>query len=159
VWGLRVGFITYGCPTNGDSLPVYDALEKKTAGSIRGSISNASHLGQTIVLKSMQGDKFTTEKEEKFKILQDRARCVKKVLSDSKYKEAWDVYPFNSGYFMCLKLKTVNAETLRLHLLDKYGVGLISMGDKDLRIAFSCLEESDIPELFDIILRGVEDLS
>ncbi len=159
VWGLRVGFITYGCPTNGDSLPVYDALEKKTAGSIRGSISNASHLSQTIVLKSMQGDNFTTEKEEKFKILQDRARCVKKVLSNSKYKEAWDVYPFNSGYFMCLKLKTVNAETLRLHLLDKYGVGLISMGDKDLRIAFSCLEESDIPELFDIILRGVKDLS
>ncbi len=159
VWGLRVGFITYGCPINGDPLPVYDALEKKTAGSIRGSISNASHLGQTIVLKSMQGDRFMAEKEEKFKILQSRARCVKKVLSDSKYKEAWDVYPFNSGYFMCLKLKTVNAETLRLHLLEKYGVGLISIGDKDLRIAFSCLEESDIPELFDIILKGVEDLS
>jgi aspartate/methionine/tyrosine aminotransferase len=159
VWGLRVGFITYGCPINGDPLPVYDALEKKTAGSIRGSISNASHLGQTIVLKSMQGDRFIAEKEEKFKILQSRARCVKKVLSDSKYKEAWDVYPFNSGYFMCLKLKTVNAETLRLHLLEKYGVGLISIGDKDLRIAFSCLEESDIPELFDIILKGVEDLS
>ncbi len=60
---------------------------------------------------------------------------------------------------MCLRLKTVNAETLRLHLLEKYGVGLISIGDKDLRIAFSCLEESDIPELFDIILKGVEDLS
>jgi hypothetical protein len=28
-----------------------------------------------------------------------------------------------------------------------------------LRIAFSCLEESDIPELFDIVLKGVEDLS
>ena len=65
VWGLRVGFITYGCSINGDPLPVYDALEKKTAGSIRGSISNASHLGQTIVLKSMQGDNFTAEKEEK----------------------------------------------------------------------------------------------
>jgi aspartate/methionine/tyrosine aminotransferase len=158
VWGLRVGFITYGCPIKGDPMPVYDALEKKTAGSIRGSISNASHLGQTIVLKSMQGDRFTAEKEEKFKILQNRARCVKKVLSDSKYKDAWDVYPFNSGYFMCIRLKTVNAETLRLHLLEKYGVGLISIGDKDLRIAFSCLEENDIPELFNIVLKGVEDL-
>ncbi|MFO7554034.1 MAG: aminotransferase class I/II-fold pyridoxal phosphate-dependent enzyme [Desulfobacterales bacterium] len=159
VWGLRVGFITYGCPANGDPLPVYDALEKKTAGCIRGSISNASHLGQTIVLKSMRGDRFMAEKEEKFKILQSRACCIKNVLSDSKYKEAWDVYPFNSGYFMCLRLKTVNAETLRLHLLEKYGVGLISIGDSDLRIAFSCLEESDIPELFDIILKGVKDLS
>jgi aspartate/methionine/tyrosine aminotransferase len=158
VWGLRVGFITYGCPINGDPLKVYDALEKKTAGSIRGSISNASHLGQTIVLRSIQGDSFTAEKEEKFEILQSRARCVKKVVSDSKYKEAWDAYPFNSGYFMCLRLKTVNAETLRLHLLEKYGVGLISIGDKDLRIAFSCLEETDIPVLFDIVLQGVKDL-
>ena len=45
-----------------------------------------------------------------------------------------------------------------LHLLDKYGVGLISIGDRNLRIAFSCLEQEDIPELFDIILQGVEDL-
>jgi aspartate/methionine/tyrosine aminotransferase len=158
VWGLRVGFITYGCSIKGDPIPVYDALEKKTAGSIRGSISNASHLSQSIVLKSMQGDNFTAEKEEKFEILQNRARCVKKVLSDSKYKKAWDVYPFNSGYFMCIRLKTVNAEILRLHLLEKYGVGLISIGDKDLRIAFSCLEEGEIPELFNIILQGIQDI-
>jgi len=158
VWGLRVGFITYGCSIKGDPMPVYDALEKKTAGSIRGSISNASHLGQTIVLKSMQGDNFIAEKEEKFEILQNRARCVKKVLADLKYKKAWDVYPFNSGYFMCIRLKTVNAEILRLHLLEKYGVGLISIGDKDLRIAFSCLEESEIPELFNIILQGIQDI-
>ena len=157
-WGLRVGFITYGCRMNGDPLPVYDALERKTAGCIRGSISNASHLGQTIVLKSIQGEHFTAEKEEKFELLRNRARCVIKVLSDSKYKEAWDAYPFNSGYFMCIRLKTVNAETLRLHLLEKYGVGLISIGDKDLRIAFSCLEESEIPELFNIILKGIQNI-
>jgi aspartate/methionine/tyrosine aminotransferase len=158
VWGLRIGFITYGCRITGDPAPVYDALEKKTAGCIRGSISNASHLGQTIVLKSMQGDHFNDEKKEKFAILQNRARCMKKVLSDPEYTKAWDVYPFNSGYFMCIRLKTVNAESLRCHLLEKYGVGLISIGDKDLRIAFSCLEENEIPDLFNIILQGVKDL-
>jgi hypothetical protein len=52
----------------------------------------------------------------------------------------------------------VNAEDLRVHLLDKYGVGLISMGKENLRIAFSCLEESEIPELFDIILQGAKEL-
>lgn len=158
VWGLRIGFITYGCRISGDPEPVYDALEKKTAGCIRGSISNASHLAQTIVLKSMLGDHFKAEKQEKFAILQNRARCVKNVLSNSEYTKAWTVYPFNSGYFMCIRLKTVNAELLRCHLLEKYGVGLISIGDKDLRIAFSCLEESEIPELFNIILQGVKDL-
>jgi aspartate/methionine/tyrosine aminotransferase len=158
VWGLRVGFITYGCKIEGDPMAVYDALERKTAGSIRGSISNASHLGQTIVLRSMQSENYIEEKEEKFKVLKNRARRIKEVLSDTRYQEAWDVYPFNSGYFMCIRLKSVDAETLRLHLLEKYGVGLISMGKSDLRIAFSCLDESDIPELFNIIFQGVEDL-
>ncbi len=158
VWGLRVGFITYGCKIEGDPMAVYDALERKTAGSIRGSISNASHLGQTIVLRSMQSENYIEEKQEKFKVLKNRAGRIKEVLSDTRYKEAWDVYPFNSGYFMCIRLKSVDAETLRLHLLEKYGVGLISMGKRDLRIAFSCLDESDIPELFNIIFQGVEDL-
>jgi len=139
-------------------MAVYDALERKTAGCIRGSISNASHLGQTIVLKSMQDDNYMAEKEEKFKVLKNRVRRLKEILADSRYKEAWDVYPFNSGYFMCIRLKSVDAETLRLHLLEQYGVGLISMGESDMRIAFSCLEESDILELFNIILQGVEDL-
>ena len=158
VWGLRIGFMTYGIKIDGDPLPVYDALEKKTAGSIRGSISNASHLGQSIILKSMQAPSYEAEKKEKFEILKSRARRVKAVLSSPKYKDAWDVYPFNSGYFMCIRLKSVDAETLRLHLLDKYGVGLISIGASNLRIAFSCLEENEVPELFDTILQGVEDL-
>jgi aspartate/methionine/tyrosine aminotransferase len=106
----------------------------------------------------MQGDNYEAEKEEKFKILKNRAQRVKAVLADPKYKNGWDVYPFNSGYFMCIRLKSVEAEPLRLHLLEKYGVGLISMGKTDLRIAFSCLEENEIPELFNIILEGIEDL-
>ncbi len=158
VWGLRVGFITYGLEAKTDTAAVYDALEKKTAGCIRGNISNASHLGQSIVLKSMQNEHFAAEKQEKFHILEKRAHTVKTVLADTKYQDAWDVYPFNSGYFMCIRLKSVNAEKLRVHLLENYGVGLISIGDENLRIAFSCLEENDIQELFDIVLQGVKDL-
>ena len=158
VWGLRVGFITYGLEAKTDSSASYGALEKKTAGCVRGNISNASHLGQSIVLKSMQNEHFTTEKQSKFNILKKRANTVRAVLSDTKYQDAWDVYPFKSGYFMCIRLKTVNAENLRVHLLEKYGVGLIAIGEDNLRVAFSCLEESDIQELFDTVLRGVHDL-
>ena len=158
VWGLRVGFITYGGFFKGDSKKLYDALVKKTAGAVRGSISNASHLSQEIVLKSMQSDSYPAEKHEKFLIMKDRAQEVKRVLADLKYQEAWDAYPFNSGYFMCLNLKTVEAEPLRVHLLEKYGVGLISLGKTDLRVAFSCLEKEDIQELFDTVLQGVKDL-
>jgi hypothetical protein len=59
---------------------------------------------------------------------------------------------------MCLRLKKVNAEELRLHLLDQYGVGVISLGKTDIRIAFSCVEVENIQELFDIIFQGIKDL-
>jgi aspartate/methionine/tyrosine aminotransferase len=158
-WGLRVGFISYGVRTGEDPAAVYAALEKKTAGCVRGTISNASHLSQSIALKSMLSDNFEAEKAEKFEVLKKRAMRVKQVLADPKYKEVWDVYPFNSGYFMCLRLRSVNAEDLRRHILDKYGVGLISIGDQNLRIAFSCVEEEDIPEIFEIIYQGAMELS
>lgn len=159
VWGLRVGFVTYGCPMETETAAVYEALEKKTGGCIRGSISNSSHLSQTIVLKSLQDPRYHQEKKEKFEILKRRAEKIDAVLKDARYAPAWDVYPFNSGYFMCLRLKTVNAEILRRHLLDRYGVGLISIGDRNLRVAFSCLEEEEIPGVFEVIYQGVMDLT
>jgi aspartate/methionine/tyrosine aminotransferase len=159
VWGLRVGFVTYGAAIRGDSRPVYEALEKKTAGAVRGSISNASHLSQSLVLSSLHDSRNALEKDEKFHILKQRANTVKAVLQDPKYRDAWDVYPFNSGYFMCLRLKTVDAEKLRVHLLNRYGVGLISIGARNLRVAFSCLEENDVRTLFDLVWQGVKDLT
>jgi aspartate/methionine/tyrosine aminotransferase len=158
IWGLRMGFITYGVAGQGDLGPMYDALEKKSAGCIRGNISNASHLSQTILLNSMQDGKNPGERQEKFLILKQRAVKVKQVLADPRYQTAWDVYPFNSGYFMCLRLKTVDAEKLRVHLLDRYGVGLIAPGGQALRVAFSCIDENQIQELFDTVLKGVRDL-
>ncbi len=158
VWGLRVGFITYGASMAGEARPVYEALEKKTAGAVRGSISNASHLSQEIVLKSLKGDSYLAEKEDKFRIMKERAQEVMNVLSNPKYRDVWEPYPFNSGYFMCLRLKTVEAEPLRVHLLDTYGIGLISLGKTDLRVAFSCLEKEDTRELFDTLFQAVKDL-
>ena len=158
VWGLRVGFITYGTFLKGNPEDAYEALEKKTAGAVRGTISNSPHLSQSIVLGSLSSDNYEIEKEEKFRIMSNRATRLKEVLASNKYSEAWDVYPFNSGYFMCMGLKTVDAEELRLHLLDSYGVGVISLGKTDIRVAFSCVEEENIAELFDLIFQGIKDL-
>jgi aspartate/methionine/tyrosine aminotransferase len=159
IWGLRVGFITYGAVAGGDARRVYDALERKTAGDVRGSISNASHLSQEILLRSLQSPSYAAEKAEKYAVMKARADEIHRVLADPKYAPAFTAYPFNSGYFMCLRLKTVEAEPLRVHLLDKYGVGLISLGKNDLRVAFSCLEKDDVQELFDTVLQGVNDLA
>ncbi|RTZ94878.1 MAG: hypothetical protein DSY90_15155, partial [Deltaproteobacteria bacterium] len=125
---------------------------------IRGTISNASHVGQTIVYKSMTDRRYADEKKEKFDIMKRRAQRVKAVLTDPRYQARFSAYPFNSGYFMCIRLKTVDAEALRRHLLDKYGVGLISLGKTDIRVAFSCLEEDEVEVLFDTILKGIKEL-
>ena len=158
VWGLRVGFITYGTVIKGDNARFYEALERKTAGNIRGTVSNASHLGQSIVLKALKSPETYKEREEKVSILRQRALRVKETLKNPKYSDAWEPYPFNSGYFMCIRLKTVNAEALRLHLLEKYRVGLISIGDSDLRVAFSSVDEENVEALFDFVYQGVKDL-
>ena len=158
VWGFRTGFLTFGAKAK-DPAALYAALEKKAMGAIRGNISNSPHPSQTIVLKALESPEFARERREKYEIMKARANRVKAVLGDRKYDAAWTYYPFNSGYFMCLKLKSVGAEKLRVHLLDKYGVGTIAAGEKDLRVAFSCIETEDVQELFDIIHRGVCDLS
>jgi len=158
VWGLRVGFITYGARAEANPSALYEALEKKTAGAVRGSISNASRLSQSVLLNAVDSDKYEQEKAEKVRIMKERAVEVKRVLAEPRYQTAWEPYPFNSGYFMCLRLKTVDAEALRVHLLEKYGVGLISLGKTDLRVAFSCLEKEDVQELFDTVLQGVKNL-
>ncbi len=158
VWGLRVGFVTYSAFVDGEAGPFYEALERKTAGAVRGSISNASRLSQALLLGALGSDGYAAEKADKVRIMRSRAEEVQRVLQDPRYQDAWEPYPFNSGYFMCLRLKTVDAEALRVHLLDRYGVGLISLGKHDLRVAFSCIEKEDVRELFDIVLQGVKDL-
>lgn len=154
VWGFRVGFITYA----GSSDAMLNALEQKTVGIIRATISSGAHPSQTFVLHALNSPEFAAQKQEKFEIMKGRANRVKELLDSGSMSDAWDYYPFNSGYFMCLKLKTVDAETLRVHLLDNYGVGTIALGETDLRVAFSCIEESGIDELFQLIYKGVKDL-
>lgn len=154
VWGFRVGFITYA----GENKDVLSALEQKTLGIIRATISSGSHPSQTFVLDALKSPEFETQKHEKFNIMKGRANKVKSLLDSGKYGEVWEYYPFNSGYFMCLKLNDVSAEELRTHLIHEYGVGTIALGEHDLRIAFSCIEEEHLEDLFDLVYKGIQDL-
>lgn len=157
VWGFRTGFVTFASGKT-DQGNLLLALEKKTMGIIRATISNCPHPSQTFVIEALRSDAFIGQKQEKFATMKGRALRVKEVLDTGAYVDAFSYYPFNSGYFMCLKLKTVDAEKLRLHLLDNYGVGAISIGSTDLRVAFSCIAEEDIPELFSLIYQAVKDI-
>ncbi|HAT11963.1 MAG TPA: hypothetical protein DCS97_15590 [Planctomycetes bacterium] len=153
VWGLRVGFVTYGV-ANGTKA-AYDALEQKTGGIVRAYISNVSMPGQSIVLKALQDPGFRAQQAEKVALLKSRAAVTAVHCRKPEYADAWDVYPFNSGYFMCLRVKGVTAEAVRQELLAKHGVGTIALGQTELRVAFSCLTEAQIPEVFARIASAV----
>ncbi|MCD9026447.1 aminotransferase class I/II-fold pyridoxal phosphate-dependent enzyme [Cohnella silvisoli] len=154
VWGFRVGFITFG----GLAEASLSALEQKTLGIIRATISSGPHPSQTFILRALKSPKFHDQKEQKFHIMKGRANKVKQLLDSGKYGEEWTYYPFNSGYFMCLKLLYVEAEAVRQRLLNAYGVGTIALGSTDLRVAFSCIEESNLEDLFDRIHQAVLDV-
>jgi aspartate/methionine/tyrosine aminotransferase len=154
VWGFRVGFITYAS----ENTDVLAALEQKTLGIIRATISSGPHPSQTFVLEALKAPEFAAQKEEKFQIMKGRANRVKALLDNDEYNAVWEYYPFNSGYFMCLKLKTVKAEALRIHLIQEYGVGTIALGEHDLRIAFSCIDEEYLEDLYQLIYKGIQDL-
>lgn len=154
VWGFRVGFITFAS----EHPEVLSALESKTMGIIRGTISNVAAPSQTFVTEALKSPDFWPQRQEKVEIIKSRALKVKEILKTERYQEVWKEYPFNSGYFMCLALKHVEAEVLRIHLLEKYGVGVIALGQSDIRIAFSCVEEDQLEELFELIYQGAKDL-
>jgi aspartate/methionine/tyrosine aminotransferase len=158
VWGLRCGFLTFGAPPVEQPEPVLAALERKTMGAIRGGISSSPALSQSLVLEALRSPSFEQERRAKLEILRSRARRVGEVARRPEYAESWDVYPFNSGYFMCIRVKGVDAEALRLRLLEREGVGVISIGPSDVRIAFSSVEERDIATLFECIDRTIRDM-
>jgi len=156
-WGFRVGFITFACAGRNPET-IYGALENKVAGAIRSTISNCSMPSQSVLLEALRDASLAAQKLEKYRILKERADRVKAALAHEKYRSVWEPYPFNSGYFMCLRLKGVQAERLRLHLLQKYAVGVIALGEEDIRIAFSCLELGEIEELFEVLYIACEEL-
>jgi aspartate/methionine/tyrosine aminotransferase len=160
VWGLRIGFLTFSVGGAGENSPLYAALETKASGVIRSTISNACALSQKIVSNALNNPEFYAQRAAKVDLMGRRAGKVREVLdSHAEYAQHFVAYPFNSGYFMCLKLKTVNSEVLRKQLLTQYGVGTISITATNLRIAFSCLEEGEIEELFALIYKACCDLT
>ena len=155
-WGFRIGFMTLGHPTL--DAEGFACLEKKVAGAIRGSVSNCSTPAQHIALRELNSDLVQEDCRANHAILKGRAQKVKAVLADGRYRDEFIPYPFNAGYFMLIRLVNIDAERLRVHLLERYGVGTVSTSKVDLRVAFSCVEEKDIPEIFGLIYRGCKDL-
>jgi aspartate/methionine/tyrosine aminotransferase len=157
-WGLRCGFVTFGLGTDKNDKAVLDVLDAKARASIRSAISNSPMISQSLVEKALGSSAITDERAQKLEILRERADAVHKVASEARFSSSWDVYPFNSGYFMLIKVKGVEANKLREHLLDKHGAGLICTSPTDLRVAFSCLDVTQVTPLFETIHTAIQEL-
>ena len=157
VWGFRIGFVTFGIKKNSEEL--YRALESKLAGAIRGTISNASHIGQSLLLAAYDSESYETDKKDKFTTLKKRYTTVCEILKKHpEYDEIFKPLPFNSGYFMCIRInKDIDAEQLRQHLINKYGTGVIALGDL-LRIAFSSTPTHLLDTLFNNIYKAGKEI-
>ena len=164
VWGLRVGFISFaiGCePGVGAEAraALYKALEQKAAGIIRSTVSNCSALSQYIAAQALTSPGFYDQRAAKSALMQKRCEAVRMTLAaHPEYDEFFTAHPFNSGYFMCVRVHKCSSEALRRLLLEKYQAGGIAVGERDFRIAFSCLELEQIPELFQAIYSACKEL-
>lgn len=156
VWGFRVGFITYGIK-NGTA-ELYEALENKTGGAIRGNISNISQLSQSLLHKVYSSPSYEVSKQERFAILKSRYQILRNELNKPGYADYFTALPFNSGYFMCIEPKKgLVAEEIRKHLLEKYSTGVIVLGTV-IRLAFSAVPQDKIPALVENIYNACIDL-
>jgi aspartate/methionine/tyrosine aminotransferase len=155
VWGFRVGFMTYGI--KGGDAELYTALEAKTAGAVRGNISNAANISQSLLLKAFEDEAYQAQKAEKFDIMNKRYHAVKEAVKEEKYAEYFTALPYNSGYFMCVQLADgLDGEQIRKILIDNYSIGLINLNNV-LRVAFSAVAAADVKELFEGIYNACKD--
>ncbi len=152
VWGFRIGFLTYGSKVL--KAEHYDALNKKTLGIIRSTVSNCDRPGQSLVLKAMRdGKSYQADKSSAFAEMEKRYRTIAKVLKKYEGNQLLKPYPFNSGYFMAFNCKG-SSEVLRKHLLDTYQVGCINIADTTLRLAYCSVECDKIEELVDLVYQA-----
>ena len=154
-WGFRIGFLTFASKDLGSNS--LTALTTKTGGAIRASISNSNKMAQSLVLKSFASSSYQSEKDEGFKILKERYLKVRDLVKSFDSDSPLKALPFNSGYFMTF-LYSGNSEKLRVHLLDEYGIGTISIQGKYLRIAYSSVELENLDELYTLIDKAAKEI-
>ena len=156
VWGLRVGFIAFAF--KGAKPEQLKALEAKAAANVRSCVSNITSIGQNMALAALADKGYAKQKREKYNVLKKRYVAIRKLLAKHpEYENAFEVMPFNSGYFMCVKPKGVEAEAVRKQLIAKYSTGAIVLSGL-IRLAFSTTPSAKLPKLFANVAAAINDL-
>ena len=156
VWGLRVGFITFAFKGAGEEQ--LKALEAKAAGNVRSGVSNINSVGQHLALAAFADPGYAQQKRDKYAVLMKRYHEIRAILkAHPEYADFFEVMPFNSGYFMCVKPKGVDAESVRRRLIEKYSTGTIVLSGL-IRLAFSTIPTAKLATLFKNVADAIADL-
>ena len=156
VWGLRVGFISFAF--KGATDEQLKALEAKAAGNVRSAISNVSSIGQHLAIAAYSDARYDEQKKLKYNVLRARYDEIRRILSaHPEYDKLFEVMPFNSGYFMCVKPRGVEAEKVRQRLIANYSTGTIVLSGL-IRLAFSTIPKAKLAQLFANVASAIADL-
>lgn len=156
VWGFRTGFVTYAM--KGMTPETAKILEDKTAGGIRSSISSSPHISQSLLLEAYKDPHYYEDKKKKYALLKSRYATVRAVLqkNGARYEKYFRPLPFNSGYFMCVRLADgLDGESVRRTLIEDFNTGVIFIRGV-IRLAYSAVANEKIESMFDRLYLACE---
>ena len=140
-FGGRVGFLSFGIAKEAS-----DLLVDKCMGLIRSGIGSPVGLSQYLMEIELADARHEAEFEAMRKVLARRYEVLREALA--RPSRNWKVFPFNAGCFCLLELREgLDAETVRHQLIAEESVGVVSQGDRYIRLAFCSMKEESIAPL------------
>jgi aspartate/methionine/tyrosine aminotransferase len=157
-FGGRVGFLTFDVEPGSAAAR---SLENKVGMLVRSGVSSPVAASQTVLLQGLRHEGVAREIEAVRLLLAGRYRALKGALARVD-PGLLTVLPFNSGCFALVEIPAalgIDSETVRRHLLERHGTGLISLAPRYLRIAHCSVDEGALPELARRLEQGVAELA
>lgn len=155
-FGGRIGFLTFGVEPESE---VAHALESKLSMLIRSSVGWPVSASQVVLLQALRRPGIEAEIETVRQLLEGRYRALRDALAQADPRRL-TVLPFNSGCFALVEIpEGLTSSQARRHLLDRHGVGLISLEPRYLRIAHCSVDAAALPEMVERMERGIAELS
>ena len=155
-WGFRVGFLTMA--GRGLSREHFTALETKLLGAVRSGVSSCSRPAQSLLIRALEDPERGGDKARGEALLAARYRKIREILDSPARRSRLIPLPFNSGYFLTFRLEAGGAESLRRILLEEYGVGIIALDDRTVRVTYSSVDLENLEALFRVLDEAAEKL-
>lgn len=160
-FGGRVGFLTFAFEPGS---PAAEALESKVKCLVRAGMGSPVAISQMVLREALASPDAAAQVEAVRRLLAGRYRALRAALAGCD-PALLTPLPFNSGCFALVALgpeagaSGLSAGAVRRHLLDVEETGLVSIGERHLRIAHCSVAEEDLPELVRRLERGVAALT